>query len=216
MRKWFLLTAAALVMCLMGGLSLSVAYEESGKQQADRHWLEKSYQMAVPLYEAALKSNDIPEKTAREIRFKLADCLWRAGGEARAKQSEKMLKEQVASEEHDRWWAEANESLAGYYLQKDRWSHAEEIKEALVNAREFWAGETDMKLARPRFIQASFTLGDFISQHWGWYYTGIRRTLLSGEGEPPAAPGDQGLNVLYEEVLKVAETDADKAKAHYS
>jgi len=102
MRKWFLLTAAALVMCLMGGLSLSVAYEESGKQQADRHWLEKSYQMAVPLYEAALKSNDIPEKTAREIRFKLADCLWRAGGEARAKQSEKMLKEQVASEEHNR------------------------------------------------------------------------------------------------------------------
>ncbi len=216
MRKWFLLTAAALVMCFAGGLSLSVAYEESVKQQADRHWIDKSYQMAAPLYEAALKSNDIPEKTAREIRVKLADCLWRAGGEARAKQAEKLLKEQAASEEHDRWWAEANESLAGYYLQKDRWSHAEEIKAALVNAREFWAGETDIKLARPRFIQASFTLGDFITQNWGWYYTGIRRTRLSGAGEPPAAPGEQGLNVLYEEVLKVAETDADKAKAHYS
>ncbi|MFA5261637.1 MAG: MG2 domain-containing protein, partial [Candidatus Omnitrophota bacterium] len=216
MRKLFLFTAVIVAVCLGYSLSSSQAYEESMKQQGDQHWMEKSYQMAIPQYQAALKSRDIPEKIEREIQFKLADCLWRAGGEAQTNQAEKRLKELISSRDHDRWWAEANESLAGYYFQKDRWSHSEEIKEALVNAREFWAGETDIKLARPRFIQASFTLGDFVSQNWGWYYTGIRRTRLSGDTASSSATQEQGLNVLYEEILQVAETDADKAKAHYS
>ena len=216
MRKGFLLTAVIVAMCLGYCLSLSQAYEESVKQGGDRYWLEKSYQMAIPQYKAALQSSDIPEKVQKEIEFKLADCLWRAGGDAQIKQAEKMLQELTASREHDRWWAEANESLADYYLQQDRWSHSEEIKEALVDAREFWAGETDINLARARFIQASFMLGDFVSQNWGWYYTGIQPTRISGDIEPSPAPQEQGLNILYEEILKVAETDADKAKAHYS
>ena len=216
MRKWIIFPIVMVAFCLGQGLSLSQAYEESTKQRADQYWKEKSYQMAIPQYQAALKSSDIPEKVQKEVQFKLADCLWRAGGDAPVKQAEKMLKELISSRDQDRWWAEANESLAALYLQKDRWSHSEEIKQALVNAREFWAGETDTALARPRFIQASFTLGDFISQNWGWYYTGITPTRLSGETEPAPFPQEQGLNVLYEEILKVARTDEDKAKAHYS
>ncbi len=216
MRKWGIFIITTFLVFFGYCFSPSQAYDKSVKGQADQLWLEKSYQMAASQYQAVLKSGGVSEDLEREVHFKLADSLWRSGGGGQERQAEEILKKLAESKNQDRWWAEASESLAELYLKKDRWSHAENIKQYLSAAREFWAGQTDIKLARPRFINISFTLGDFISQNWGWYYTGIKPTRISGAGESLPEGRNEGLNVLYEEILKVARLPEDKAKAHYS
>jgi len=107
--------------------------------------------------------------------------------------------------------------LAEHYLEVNRWQHKNEIKQYLENAREYWAGETNIELARKRFIHASFTLGHFISQNWGWYYSQVKPTRYSRSPEP-VSPGSEnyGLDVLYKEILSVAKSAEDKARAHFS
>ncbi|MCK5581591.1 MAG: hypothetical protein KAJ18_10015 [Candidatus Omnitrophica bacterium] len=219
MRKFSLMVV---VLCL-GFLALpnnpgtSFAFDKNVLVQADQLWQEKSYQMAIPGYRTLLKDKELSKARFAEFQFKLADCLWRAGGQKNQKEAEKILKELVASPDHKRNWAEANESLAEFYLKKDRRSRREEIINGLENARDYWAGATDINLARERFIKASFTLGDYLRDNWGWHYTGIRRTKLSKSIIPvPENESPQGLNILYEEILKVAKEGKDKAKARYS
>lgn len=171
------------------------AYEHPLLKEADTLRDEKSYHAAAELYGKILGEAGLPEETVREISFKFADCSWRTKEESRYAGAEKTLRELVESREHDRWWAEANESLAEFRI--ERRSHNDEVKQYLENARDFWAGSTDINLARKRFIRVSFTFGDFTIQHWGgWGYT--------------------GLHSLYEDILKVADTVEDKSKAHYS
>src|SRR3989338_4661018 len=167
------------IFVLIGTLALgSFAFAQGGDlkaqtEQADRLWNEKSYRMAVVQYEPLLAQPDLSDKTRRELTFKWADSAWRTKEQRRYEQAVKSLDELVESKEHDRWRAEAGESLAEPFMEIDRWSHTEEIKKYLQIAREFWASSKDIDLARERFIKASFTLGDFIQSNWGWSYTGI-------------------------------------------
>lgn len=194
------------------------AYDKTLLQQADQLRGEQSYQLAIPKYQVLLKDSTVNEKEKREFQFKLADSLWRSRNGQADQEAEKILKELAEGQDRDRWQAEAAESLSEYYLLIDRWSHTEEIKNDLTAARDYWAGETDLELARSRFIRASFTLGDYLSQNWGWYYTGIQPTRHS-KNPQPIAPGPEpvyGLDVIYQEILQVAKDDNDKARAYYS
>ena len=209
----YVILAAVIVM-----LSIPIGFAENPPVQhrADQLRAEKSYQMAIKLYRELLQDKSLSDVQKRQIHIKLADCLWRAGGNKHINEAEKVLKEYIETKAQDQWWAEANESLAELYLQKDRWSFSNEIKLYLENTREYWAGHSDINIARARFIKASFTLGDYISQNWGWYYRGIKATALSEATLPVVQQNTYGLDVLYKEILKVAKTNSDKAKAHYS
>lgn len=195
-----------------------LAYNAELLKAGDRFYQEKFYQMALDQYRALLQgSASLPPEVIRELNFKSADCLWRGQTEnTPIDEAERILKDLQSSKDHDRWWAEANESLADYYLKVNRWAHTEEIKQFLMLARDYWAGAGDVESARPRFIKASFTLGDYLSQNRGWYYTGITPTRFS-ETRPGLVPepAASGLDILYIEILKVAQSDGDKARAHY-
>lgn len=195
--------------------SLSYAYDKAQFEQADAYWAEQSYQLAADGFKNVLTDEKLNDSLKAEVKFKYADALWRAGNPESYEEAGKILKELSEIKGQDRWRAEAAESLAGLYLAKDRWSHQQDIINLYQAARDYWAGATDVKLARPRFIKLSFAFGDYISQNWGWYYTGIVPTKLSGDVS--TAPGQpQGLEVLYREVLKVADSDTDKARAYYA
>jgi len=216
-----MITAKSIRVILTGAILLATcllsnSYADSSLlKEANQLWKEKSYQLAIGKFQS-LRKQHLQEDVSQEVSFKLADCLWRSNSESRLEEAVAILKDIVESDDHNRWWAEANESLAGYYMKKDRWAKRDEIRDYWTNARDYWAGETDIKLARERFIRASFSLGDFIQQNWGWYYSGIAPTPYSDQPVPISGSKQYGLEILYQEILKVAKSAEDKAKAHYS
>ncbi len=164
--------------------------------QANKLWKEKSYQMAVNAYKKIHIDEGVSEGRQREVSFKLADSLWRIGGNKNQKEAEQILQNFIEGKQEDRWQAESYASLAELYLQKDRWQKQQQIKEYLGKAKDYWAGASNVERARKRFIKISFMLGDFIAQTTGW--------------------NDDSIEDLYKAIIKVAKSDADKSKAYYT
>ena len=209
---------AVLVLCGMAVAAVPFSLAQPADQQrADQLWQEKSYRLAAEQYSRLLAGEDLDKNQRRELRFKQADSAWRTNEQDRYEVAVKTLKELIEGDERDRWWAEANESLAEHYLQVNRWQHANEIKAGFESAREYWAGSKDLNVARRRFIEITFALGDFISSQWGWGYQGIKPLATDGVRVlPPDQPQNAGLYVIYEELLKVTRSDEDRARVYYS
>ncbi|VAX35756.1 hypothetical protein MNBD_UNCLBAC01-213 [hydrothermal vent metagenome] len=185
------------IAVLLGGsfVTQTFALDQAVLNQADQFRQEQSFQLAVSKYRQILK-DDLSEEQSIEIKFKLADSLWRTGNQQYRQEGEKILKGLIEVKEQKRWQAEAYESLAGLYLQQDRWQHQQEIKDYLNKAKDYWAGASDVALARTRFVKIGFILGDYVSQTFGWY--------------------EQSLEGIYKKILKVAKSDQDKARAYYA
>ncbi len=191
------------------------AINEDELKAANNYHTQQSYALAAQAYLPLLdeKANDA---TAREVRFKWADSIIRGKDPVQAEKATKLLQELIAGKDHDRWWAEGGVTLAEYYIEKDPYGKMQDVKTLLDDARDFWAGSDDVALARPRFIAISFLLADFVTQRWGWYVNDLRPVKLNGKSTN-SLPRENGasLRLLFEEVLKVAKSDADKARAHY-
>ncbi len=192
------------------------AFSVSDLETADKYYAEKSYQLAAAEY-AKFLGDKSDEKLQREVSFKWGDSVLQAKDEAAREKAEKELAELVDGKDHDRWWAEAGVSLATHYTERDGYGRMNDIKKWLDDARDWWAGSSDTDLARPKFIGISFQLADFVTTRWGWYTSDIRPIRLGEKTVAPATPvqGNATLVMLFEEVLKVAKEDADKAHAHY-
>jgi uncharacterized protein YfaS (alpha-2-macroglobulin family) len=110
------------------------------KSEAERFYAEKSYARAHEIYEQASKLS-LPDEERRWVELRLADTAWRAGENNRdAGPLQEIIRK--SGENHDRVWAEANESLGdltqsiGYYLA----------------ALDYWAGSDEIELARQRYL----------------------------------------------------------------
>ncbi len=206
----------AVLFCLLLPSARVNAYEASDLKTANDYYAQQSYQLALTEYARFLEEKST-EALSREVSFKWADCVIKAKDAARQEQAQKALQELVDSKDHDRWWAEAGVTLASLYIERDPYGKHVEIKKMLDDARDYWAGSSDVELARKRFIAVSFMLADFVTSRWGWYSADIKPIRLGGELiVPPEQPGNWPLQVLFEEILKVAKSDEDKARAHYS
>src|SRR5436190_14618182 len=108
------------------------------KREAEKFVEEKSYAHAHQLYEQAGKLT-LPAIERRWVDFRLADTAWRMDESNRDTTA---LVAIVNGTEHDRVWAEANESLGdltsgnNYYL----------------DALDWWAGSDDIDYARKRYL----------------------------------------------------------------
>lgn len=209
------------LMFIWAGTAL--AYTEKDLRQARKYYDEQSYQLALDAFGKLLDQKAEREDLGREVLFKWSDSALRLKQQAHVLKAQQNLQTIIAGAEQDRWWVEAQVALAGHYIEADPYGKQREVQQALDAARNWWAGSTDLDLARTKFITISFQLADFITTRWGWYYTEIRPIRLGGAAEkmiasvPMPAPeqGNIGLQVLYEEILKVAQSDEDKARAHY-
>lgn len=193
------------------------AYDAADLENADAYYNDHSYQLALTEYEKFRNAKGSEDLT-REVSFKWADSVVKAKDPSRQEEAQKTLEDLVASKVHDRWWAEAGVTLADGYIERDPYGKQAEIKTMLDNARDYWAGSPQVELARERFIAISFTLADFVTTRWGWYGGDIKPLRLGREKSiaPPDNQPNWGLQVLFEEILKVAKKDDDKARARYS
>ncbi|MBK6896672.1 MAG: tetratricopeptide repeat protein [Alphaproteobacteria bacterium] len=202
-------------------LGQAYAYTENDMEDGRKYYDEKSWQLALEQFGKLLEQKTEREDLSREVLFKWSDCILRLNDQAQALKATQNLQTIITGKEQDRWWAESNVALAIYFIQIDPYGKQQDVRLALDSARNWWAGSTDLDLARAKFLEISFQLADFITTRWGWYYTEIQPIRL-GEAQkmiapptPNPQPSNIGLQVLYEEILKVAQTDDDKARAHY-
>lgn len=120
-------------------LATSTPYDAL-KREAEKYFEEKSYSRAHELYEQAGKLA-LPEDERRWVEFRLADTAWRADGQNRDTSAlEEVIRK--SGENHDRVWAEANESLGDLTQNTQYW----------LAALDWWAGSDDLDLARKRYL----------------------------------------------------------------
>lgn len=217
MRKKYGFAAVFAVMLTAVSLffgTAAFAYTAKDLKTGDRYYQEKSYRLAATAFEKLLAEKTGNKDLAREVLFKYSDSILRSKDEAKRDQAEKNLKELADGKEKDRWRAEAAGALAEHYFARDRWGKAQDIQTMLEDAREYWAGSDDVKTAREKFIALSFLLADHVTTWRGWYNPQIRAVSISGEGIKKPE-GGATLAQLYEEILKIAKSDDDRARAYY-
>ena len=197
-------------------MSISANSNQFSMESADQLREEKSFRQAAEQFKGLLENDDLSKDELREIQFKFADSSWRTKETIRYEDAIKVLKELIESDDPDRWWAEASESLADHHVAINQYQHQEDIKQFYSSAREYWAGSKDIKLARERFIDVTFKLGDYISKNWGWNHLGIKSVRGFEEVSPPEGSQRNSMEILYEDILKVVKSDEDKAKVYYS
>ncbi|HEV8435080.1 MAG TPA: hypothetical protein VGR95_16850, partial [Thermoanaerobaculia bacterium] len=115
---------------------------------------EKSFAKAHAAYEEASKLALTPEEK-RWVEMRLADTAWRADEEQR-EDARKALEALVRSDDRDRVFAEANESLGDYAVERE--GDANAAMKWYAAALDWWAGSVDLPAARKRYLDMVFRI----------------------------------------------------------
>jgi hypothetical protein len=179
------------------------------KSEAEKLYAEGSYAQAHELY---LKADalSLPPEEARWVDFRVADTLWRSQAATRTadstkldqarQQLEALIRDIQRVEDRDRVWAEVHESLGDFWWTRresrnwgQAWSHYQPTLD-------WWAGAADIELARQRYLNMVWKMAK-PPEAEPYYYYGYYGNVVPLE--------------ILENVLKIAQTDNDKAHAHY-
>jgi alpha-2-macroglobulin len=195
------------LLCFASPRSQQPTYEAL-KAEAEHLYAEASYSKARELYLKARAVKLQPEES-RWVEFRLADTLWRAQAatqtadttkyETAQRQLESLIRERRRYEDHDRVWAEAQESLGDlWWTRRDArnwaqaWPHYQQ-------ALDWWAGTKDLDLGRARYLKIVWTMTQPEAEPY--YYYGYYGNYAPVE--------------ILDNALKIAQNDADRARAHY-
>src|SRR5262245_30073561 len=196
------------LLCFASPRSQQPTYEAL-KAEAERLFAEASYSKARELYLKARAVKLEPEES-RWVEFRLADTLWRAQAatqtadatkyETAQRQLESLIRERRRAEDHDRIWAEAQESLGDLWWARrgvkdwgQAWPHYQQ-------ALDWWAGTKDLDLGRARYLKIVWTMTQ-PPEAESYYYYGYYSNYAPVE--------------ILDNALKIARNDADRARAHY-
>src|SRR5437867_3858744 len=202
-----------LVLCLtlasLQALQTQPPDYEKLKAEAERLYGQGSYALAHDLY---LKAGTpaLPLAEARWLSFRVADTLWRsqAGSQTadptqyeRAQQQlEVLIRDLQRVEDRDRVWAEVHQSLGDFWWTRRNardWSQAwPHYQQAL----DWWASAHDLELARERYLNIVWTMAK-PGDSEPYYYYGYYGNFVPLE--------------ILENALKIAQTENDRAHAHY-
>lgn len=175
--------------------------------QAERFITDGSYAKANALYQQAA-SMDLPPAEKRWVAFRTADTSWRSQAgtqtvdstiydEAR-KQLEELIRVVERDEDRDLVWADAHESLGDFFWARrdsQDWGNAWPHYQA---ALDWWAGSQNIDHARDRYLNIVWKMSE---PSW------MERTYYNYGANVP-------LDVL-DNALKIAQSENDKAHAHY-
>lgn len=182
---------------------------EQTQSEGERLYSQGSFALAR---EAFQKASSVAENPAdkRWLAFRLADTQWRAQAGTQTadttqfdqarEELEALIREIQRPEDRDRVWTEAQESLGDFWwTRRDSknwslaWTHYEQ-------ALDWWAGSADLDLARQRYLEIVWTVAKPGNTD-PYYYYGYYGNFAPIE--------------VLENALKIAQTDDDKAQAHY-
>lgn len=174
--------------------------------RADALYAKGDYSRAAKAYADALKA--APKDKKRWLTFRQADAAWRgrpAAGEPELAYAldtlRRLAQPPSGGARPDRTWAESQESLGDFSLQPGMafdWAQAWHHDRKALN---WWAGSTDLALARKRYLAIAFKCA-------GPFENG--RSGLPNDGAGPPLPLS-----LADGAVKIATTPAEKAHAEF-
>jgi len=180
------------------------------KTNAEKLFADGSYAKAHDQYARAQAMTNLPADEVRWVAFRVADTQWRSQAatqnpdtsqlDAGRSALEKQIRDLTRENQHDRVWAETEESLGDYYWTRrynNNWSGAWPYYQA---ALDWWAGAADINTARTRYLAIVWRMAK-PAQAEPYYYYGYWGNFIP---QP-----------VLENALKIAQNDEDKAHAHY-
>lgn len=178
--------------------------------QAEKFFAEGSYAKAHDLYTQA-KGLKLTAQQERWVDFRLADTLWRSQAatqtadttqyEAAQHGLELLVRDITRQEDHDRVWAEVEESLGDFFWTRRDSRNFGEAWPHYQKALDWWAGAADIETARKRYLHIVWTMARPPFVEPMSYSYGAFGNMIS-------------LDVL-ENALKIAQTENDQAHAHF-
>jgi hypothetical protein len=179
------------------------------RADAEKLYAEGSYSQAHELYQKADRQK-LPTAEVRWVDFRLADTLWRAqvatqtNDDTKYQQARAQLESLIAAikenEERDLVWAEAQQSLGDSWWSQRNAHNPGQAWPHYQAALDWWAGQRDTAQARQRYIAIVRTMAKPAGAD-PYYYYGYYGGYLSRE--------------TLSNYLKIAESENDKAHAHY-
>ena len=189
----------------------SAADYATNKTVAENFYTEGSYAKSGEIY-SKMDVSSLSEADARWVDFRMADTQWRSAAatdnsdptrldEARDN-LEKQIRDLTREEQHDRTWVEVQESLGDFFWTRrnnynwyNDWSSAWPHYQA---ALDWWAGQSDLEFARAHYLKIIWRMSQTPNGSGPDFYWGNRVPLE-----------------FFENAAKIAQTDEDKAHAHY-
>ncbi|HEY5910396.1 MAG TPA: alpha-2-macroglobulin family protein, partial [Verrucomicrobiae bacterium] len=201
---------AAVLACLVLQVRAALPPEYGQlKADAEKLYAERSFSLAHEAYKKT-GGMDLPPEEKRWVDFRLADTQWRAQAATQTadatrldqarQQLEFMVRDLTRPDQHDRIWAEVEESLADFHWTRrnnNNWGAAWPYYQ---QALDWWAGSAELDLARQRYLAL------------------VWRTARPPEVQPYYTYGAWGNYLpldIIENTLKISQTENDKAHAHY-
>ena len=189
--------------------SASLSEYETNKTVAEQFYADGSYAKAHEIY-AKVDGSRLPAEDARWVAFRAADTEWRSEAstdradttklDAARSDLEKQIRDLTREDQHDHVWAEVQESLGDFSWTRRNNNNWSESWPHYQVALDWWAGAADIELARQHYLAIVWRISkppgaqrDYYYGYWGNYVP---------------------LDVL-DNALKIAQTDNDKAHAHY-
>ncbi|MEA2163072.1 MAG: alpha-2-macroglobulin [Thermoanaerobaculia bacterium] len=172
------------------------------RRQAETAYAEHSYARAHEIYARAKREALQPDEQ-RWLRFRLADTAWRAEAsdpksddtDVAAARDELLALLREAGGDHDKLWAEVNESLGDLSISR--------VSSGVLSpmtyyeaALDWWAGSGDIEHARARYLS-------------------IVRGIASGDDDYLQGVAQQISAGIFENAAKIATTPADRQTFHY-
>lgn len=179
------------------------------KKQGESYFQKGSFAKAHEVYLKAQKL-DLSPSDQRWVGFRVTDTQWRSqmstnnADRSKLKQAreklQKMIRDQVRTEQQDRLWVEIQESLGDswWFPRNSRnwsagWAHYQK-------ALDWWSGATNIDLARQRYLKIIWNAATQPNREPYFYYGYYRNHIP--------------VNFL-ENALKIAQTKTDRIHAHY-
>src|SRR5437867_8589695 len=182
---------------------------EKLKSDAEKLYSDRSFSLAHEAYQKA-QGLDLPAEEKRWVQFRLADTQWRAQAatenadttklEDARHQLEMLVRDITRIEDHDRVWAEVQESLADFHWTRRHNNNYSAAWPLYQQALDWWAGTGDIESARARYLQIVWRMAK-PPQVEPYYHYGYWGNYVPLE--------------VLENALKIAQTENDKAHAHY-
>ena len=222
MKTFFCLAQLLCVLsCLPGspperpavGAAVSERAGQEGAEQlierAEQKFAEGSFQLALGLYEEAARL-DLDAEQRRWVEFRSADARWRSAAatdnpdtselDRAVATLRELLERTERPEQRDDVWALIEESLGDFHWERRQsqdwgsaWPHYQE-------ALQYWARSSDLERARERYLAIVWkaALPEWTKEYWGWGWWAANLPVE-----------------VLENAVKVAQSDADRAHAHY-
>ena len=180
------------------------------KGQAENFYAEKSFSKSLEIYEK-VDLTTLPPEQKKWVTFRKADSRWRehktSGEKDRTALDTSLteLQQLVLLDQHainkDVVWAEIHESLGDFYWIHEDARNWHEAWKFYSVAMDFWAGASDLELARTRYLRLAKRIAAPPMRANRHYYYGYYGNTL------PLA--------FIEDLQKIVQKKEDVAWAHY-